>query len=74
MKVMTILVFPLNCHHPDSWWFMKMTHTGPYIVPSSEFIQCLLDSVKNKPEDYFDVLFDNQVYMIMAEEINQYMH
>ena len=38
------------------------------------FWQCLLDPLKTKPEDFFNALFDNNMYLKMAEETNKYAH
>ena len=45
----------------------------PLIAPSTGFHQCLLDPLKNKPADFFNALFDSNMYMIMAEETNKYV-
>ena len=31
-------------------------------------------STQNKPEDFFNALFDDNMYTIMAEETNKYVH
>ena len=43
---------------------------GHLIRPYTGFCQCLLDPLKNKPEEIFDV----RMYTIMAEETNKYTH
>ena len=45
---------------------------GPLIGPYTGFCQCLLDPLKNTPEDFFNELFDARMYTIMAEETNKY--
>ena len=49
-------------------WEWIEEDTGPLIG----FHQCLLDPLKNKPEDFFNELFDARMYTIMAEETNKY--
>ena len=56
-----------------SWEWLKHD-TGPLIAPYTGFRQCLLDPLKTKPEDFFNALFDDNMYMIMAEETNKYVH
>ena len=53
-------------------WCWPEVDTGPAIAPYSGFHQCLLNPMQNKPEDFFEALFDQQMYTIMAEETNQY--
>ena len=53
-------------------WIEK--DTGPLIAPYTGFRQCLLDPVKNKPQDFFNEMFDTSMYTIMAEETNKYAH
>ena len=48
--------------------------SGPLIAPYTAFWECLLDPLKTKPEDFFNVLFDDNMYMIMAKETNKYGH
>ena len=55
------------------WEWLKQD-TGPLIAAYTGFWQCLLDPLKTKPEDSFSALFDNNMYMIMAEETNKYVH
>ena len=43
-------------------------------APYDSFCQCLLNPFKNKPEDFFNTLFDDNIYTIMAEETNKYAH
>ena len=52
-----------------SWEWLE-----PLIAPYTGFWQCLLDPLKTKPEDFFNALFDNNMYTIMAEETNKYVH
>ena len=53
-------------------WEWLETDPGPLIALYSNFQQCLLDPTKTKPEDYFSAFFENQMYMIMAEQTNLY--
>ena len=53
-------------------WEWIEEDTGPLIRPYTGFRQCLLDPLKNKPEDFFNELFDARMYTIMAEETNKY--
>ena len=54
-----------------SWeWFE--VDPGPHIAPYTGFRQCLLDPTKNQPEDFFNAVFDQNMYTIMAEEMNKY--
>ena len=55
-------------------WEWLEQNTGPLIAPYTGFQQCLLDPLKTKPEDFFNALFDDKMYMIMAEETNKYVH
>ena len=55
-------------------WEWIEEDTGPVIRPCTGFHQCLLDPLKNKPEDFFNELFDVRMYTIMAEETNKYTH
>ena len=55
------------------WEWLKCD-TGPLIAPYTGFWQCLLDPLKTKPEDFFNALFDDSMYTIMAEETNKYAH
>ena len=56
-----------------SWEWLKCD-TGPLIAPYTGFWQCLLDPLKTKPEDFFNALFDDNMYTIIAEETNKYAH
>ena len=47
---------------------------GPMIAPYSGFRQSLLNPAKNKPEDFFEALFEDRMYTIMADETNRYAH
>ena len=53
-------------------WYWLEVDTGPGIAPYSGFRQCLLDPMQNKPEHFFEALFDQRMYTIMAEETNRY--
>ena len=53
-------------------WEWVETDPGPFIAPYSDFQQCLLDPTKHKPTDFFNALFENQKYTIMAEQTNLY--
>ena len=53
-------------------WEWIEEYTVPLIGPYTGFRQCLLDPLKNKPEDFFNELFDVRMYTIMAEETNKY--
>ena len=53
-------------------WDWIEEDTGPLIGPYTGFCQCLLDPLKNKPEDFFNKLFDVRMYTIMAKETNKY--
>ena len=55
-------------------WDWIEEDTGPLIRPYTGFRQCLLDPLKNKPEDFFNELFDARMYTIMAKETNKYAH
>ena len=59
--------------HYEIGWDWIEEDTGPLIRPYTGFRQCLLDPLKNKPEDFFNELFDVRMYTIMAEETNKYM-
>ena len=53
-------------------WSLLEVDTGPTIAPYSGFQQCLLDPTQDKPKHFFEALFDQQMYTIMAEETNRY--
>ena len=55
------------------WEWLEWDTRSP-IAPYTGFQQCLLDPLKTKPEDFFSALFDDNIYMIMAEETNKYAH
>ena len=55
-------------------WEWIEEDTGPLIGPYTGFCQCLLDPFKNRPEDFFNELFDVRMYTIMAKETNKYAH
>ena len=67
--------FPGDVDHEDDFelgWEWLERDTGPMIAPYSGFRQCLLDPTRNKPEDFFNSLFDSAMYTKMAEETNRY--
>ena len=53
-------------------WDWVETDPGPLFALYSDFQQCLLDPTKDKPTDFFNALFENQMYTIMAEQTNLY--
>ena len=53
-------------------WSWLEVDTGPAIALHSGFHQCLMDPIQDKPEDFFEALFNWQMYTIMAEETNRY--
>ena len=53
-------------------WEWFETDPGPLIALYSDFQQCLLDLAKDKPEDFFNALFENWMYTIMAGQTNLY--
>ena len=55
-------------------WEWIEEDTGPLIGSYTGFHQCLLDPLKNKPEDFFNELFDARMYTIMAEETIKYAY
>ena len=55
-------------------WEWIEEDTGPLIGPYTGFRQCLLDPVKNKPQDFFNEMFDERMYTIISEETNKYAH
>ena len=42
----------------DIGWEWFEVDPGPHIAPYTGFQQCLLDPTKNRPEDFFNALFD----------------
>ena len=56
-----------------SWQWLEQD-TGPYIAPYAGFRQCLLDPIKNNPEDFFEALCTSHMYTIMVGETNKYAH
>ena len=54
-------------------WEWIEEDTGPLIGPytATGFRQCLLDPVKNKPQDFFNEMFDASMYTIISEETNK---
>ena len=55
-------------------WEWIQEDTGPLIAPYTGFQTSLLDPVKNKPQDFFNEMFNTRMYTIMAEETNKYAH
>ena len=55
-------------------WQWIEEDTEPLIGPYTGFCQCLLDPLKNKPEDFFNEMFDARMYTIIAKETNKYAH
>ena len=67
--------FPGDVDHEDDFelgWQWIERDTGPMLAPYSGFRQCLLDPFKNKPEDFFNSLFEPSMYTQIAEETNRY--
>ena len=65
--------YPNNREEDIGWVWLKRD-PGLLISPYTGFQQCLLDPLKTKPEDFFNALFDDKMYTIMAEETNKYAH
>ena len=66
--------FPNNHERRDDYeigWEWHEVDPGPLIAPYNGFQQCLLDPTKNKPEDFFNALFQDRMYTIMADETNK---
>ena len=67
--------FPGDVEVEDDYeigWEWLERDTGPMIAPYSGFRQCLLDPTQNKPEDFFNALFESNMYTRIAEETNRY--
>ena len=67
--------FPGDVELEDDYeigWEWLERDTGPMIAPYSGFRQCLLDPTQNKPEDFFNALFESNMYTRIAEETNRY--
>ena len=60
----------LDCDLEDGW----VIPDGPSsnVGPFTGFSACLLDPEKKKPEDFFDALFEERMYTIIAENTNIY--
>ena len=54
------------------WEWLKQD-TGLFVTPYSGFQQCLLDSTKQKPKNFFNALFSTEMYTIMVKETNKYV-
>ena len=54
-------------------WQWHEQDPGPLVTPYTRFWQCLLDPTKQKPEDFFNALFNSHMYTIMTEETNRYV-
>ena len=67
--------YPGDVENEDDYkigWEWHEVDPGPLVRPYNGFRQCLLDPTTNKPEDFFNALFDTRMYTIMAEETNKY--
>ena len=67
--------FPGDVEVEDDYeigWEWLERDTGPMIAPYSGFRQFLLDPTQNKPEDFFNALFESNMYTRIAEETNRY--
>ena len=67
--------YPGDVENEDDYeigWEWQEVDPGPLVRPYNGFRQCLLDPTTNKPEDFFNALFDTRMYTIMAEETNKY--
>ena len=53
-------------------WEWHEVNPGPLIALYNGFQQCLLDPTRNNPEDFFNALFKNRMYTIMANKTNKY--
>ena len=89
MKFMMTLEYQLKDHLQGPWSIFQMTteneddyiigckwnevNPGTLIAPYNGFQQCLLDPTRNKPEDFFNALFEDRMYTIVAEEMNKYV-
>ena len=68
--------FPNDTENEDDYaieWEWHEVDPGPLIAPYNGFRQCLLDPTRNNPEDFFNALFENRMYTIMANETNKYV-
>ena len=67
--------FPNDTEREEDYelgWEWHEVDPGPLIAPYNGFHQCLLDPTMNKPEDFFNALFQDRMYTVMAEETNKY--
>ena len=67
--------YPGDVENEDDYeigWEWHEADPGPLVRPYNGFRQCLLDPTTNKPEDFFNALFDTRMYTIMVEETNKY--
>ena len=67
--------FPNDTENEDDYaigWGWHEVNPGPMIGLYNGFRQCLLDPTRNRPQDFFNALFENRMYTIMAKEINKY--
>ena len=67
--------FPNDTENEDDYaigWEWHKVDPVPLIAPHNGFQQCLLDPTRNNPEDFFNALFENRMYTIMANETNKY--
>ena len=68
---------PKDVEDPEDYeigWEWIETDTGPLIAPYTGFRQCLLNPAHNKPEDFFNALFEDAMFERMAEMTNLYAH
>ena len=68
--------FPNDTENEDNYaigWEWYEVDPGPLIAPYNGFQQCLLDPTRNGPQDFFNALFENSMYTIMAKETNKYL-
>ena len=69
--------FPNDTENEDDYaigWEWHEVNPGPLIGPYNGFRQCLLDPTRGGPQYFFNALFENRMYTIMAEETNKYAH
>ena len=68
--------FPNDTENEDDYaigWEWHEADPRPLIELYNGFRQCLLDPTRNRPQDFFNALFENRMYTIMAKETNQYV-
>ena len=73
----TLVNYPNDTESEEDYeigWEWLKWYPGPLVAPYTGFYQCLLDPLKTRPEDFFNALFDDNMYMIMAEGTNKYVH